>query len=391
MDISQLEKRIDWLDDERRKDKNTITQLKDRLVTLEGKLRAAEHENKALLSEMTHIKTTMGRLDRMDDALTSNRVDFTQVIAQQKLQAEQRENELKKLLRADIQALDASLADMHKTLKGLPAMRESIDAREAEEKRLAEIITNLSQAFDEIRVHSEDQTRSYRVIEDGRRQDTQRLTDLQGEVTALRKRSDEYRGQFDVFDAEFRRIESRLKEIAALEREITEAQAAFIEKHTSSEVEREKSWKSWASRFEIIETQSGEIENYLRDIEQAHLEMRRTQENIDELSKKVERRINELTEMQRLSEERFRQEWNTFKADDQKRWTNYLLSHDEQQSDITRRIDRLTERATLIEDGLQEMQDFLQEVNEISAKRLHGLLEVVRDWAVDYERLPGSL
>ncbi|MBC8331978.1 MAG: hypothetical protein H8E28_08355 [Anaerolineae bacterium] len=391
MDISQLEKRIDWLDDERRKDKNTIAQLKDRVVTLEGKLRAAEHENKTLLSEMTHIKTAMGRLDRMDDALTSNRADFTQIIAQQKQQAEQRETELKKLLRADIQVLETNLAGAQKILKELPAMRESIDSREAEEKRLAEIITNLSQSFDEIRMQSEDQTRSYRVIEDGRRQDTQRLTDLQGEVTALRKRSDEYRGRFDVFDAEFRRIESRLKEVAALEREITEAQAAFIEKHTSSEAEREKSWKSWASRFEIIESQSGEIENYLRDIEQAHLEMRRAQENIDELSKKVERRINELTEMQRLSEERFRQGWNTFKADDQKRWTNYLLSHDEQQSDISRRIDRLTERATLIEDGLQEMQDFLQEVNDFSAKRLQGLLEVVRDWAVDYERLQGTL
>ena len=34
---------------------------------------------------------------------------------------------------------------------------------------------------------------------------------------------------------------------------------------------------------------------------------------------RFERRINEITEMERLTEERFRQEWVTFKADDQKR------------------------------------------------------------------------
>ena len=391
MEASQLEKRIDWLDDERRKDKNTIAQIQDRVVMLEGKLRAAEHENKTLLSEVTHLKSVMGRLDRIDDALTSQRAEFTQTTAQQKQLAEQRETETKKLFRADLQAIEVNVADVQKTLKTLPALRENVDAREVEEKRLADMIAKLSQTLDELRVRSEDQTRSYRVIEDGRRQDTQRLADLQGEVTALRKRSDEYRGRFDVFDAEFRRIESRLKEVGTMERELIEAQAAFVENYATSEVEREKTWKIWTARFETIEAQAGELEPYLRDIEKAHLEVRRTQEGVEELTKKVERRINELTEMQRLSEERFRQEWNTFKADDQKRWTNYLLSHDEQQSDTNRRLDRIIERATLIEDGLQEMQDFLQEVNEFSGKRLHGLLEAVRAWAADYERLQGTL
>ena len=32
-----------------------------------------------------------------------------------------------------------------------------------------------------------------------------------------------------------------------------------------------------------------------------------------------------------LTEERFRQEWVNFKADDQKRWTNYTLAQEEQQ------------------------------------------------------------
>ena len=38
MELEQLAKRLQWLDDERRKDKNTIAQFEERIVSLEGDL-----------------------------------------------------------------------------------------------------------------------------------------------------------------------------------------------------------------------------------------------------------------------------------------------------------------------------------------------------------------
>ncbi len=391
MELQQLEKRIEWIDDERRKDKNTITQLRDRIITLEGKLRATEQENKALDGEVTRLKAVMGRLDRFDEALASNRAEFSQWVNQQKQQAEQRDTEVKKLLRLEVQGVESNLIEAQKLTKSIPALQENLEARELEEKRLNGLIDNLNQSLDEIRLRVEDQGRSHRVLEDGQNQDTQRLTDLQGETSALRKRSDDYRGRFEVFDAEFRRIESRLRELVAVEQERNESQTAFFSKQTSAEAEREKTWKDWSARFETIEAQATDIEDHIRSLDETLQEVKRINDVTEELNVKVERRINELTEMQRLSEERFRQEWNTFKADDQKRWTNYMLSHDEQQSDTNRRLERMTDRVTLMEDSLQELQDLLGEVSEFSWKRLQAMLEVVRDWTADHERLQGGI
>ena len=391
MELQQLEKRIEWIDDERRKDKNTITQLRDRIIALEGKLRAAEQENKALDSEVTRLKAVMGRLDRIDEALASNRTEFSQWVNQQKQQAEQRESDVKKLLRLEVQGVESNLVEAQKLTKAIPAIQENLEARELEEKRLSELISGLNQNLDEVRLRVEDQGRTYRVLEDGQNQDAQRLTDLQGEISALRKRSDEYRGKFEVFDAEFRRVESRLRELVAVEQERNEAQTAFFSKQTSAEADREKIWKDWTARFETIETQATEIEVHIQSLDETLQEVNRNNQVSEELNQKVERRINELTEMQRLSEERFRQEWNTFKADDQKRWTNYMLSHDEQQSDTNRRLERMNDRVTLMEDSLQELQDLLGEVTEFSWKRLQSMLEVVRDWTADHERLQGGL
>jgi spore coat protein CotH len=79
----------------------------------------------------------------------------------------------------------------------------------------------------------------------------------------------------------------------------------------------------------------------------------------------------------------------TFKADDQKRWTNYTLNQEEQAGEILRQFERISGRATQMEDGLQEVQDLLEQVNEQSEKQLQSLLALVHDWVGAFERTVG--
>jgi hypothetical protein len=111
----------------------------------------------------------------------------------------------------------------------------------------------------------------------------------------------------------------------------------------------------------------------------------------DELIQRVERRINEITEIQRLAEERFRQEWVTFKADDQKRWTNYTLTQEEQRNESIRGLEKLAEQVAPLEDSMQELQDSIQQLIEQIEKRLHGLLALAHEWVSEYERAEGRV
>jgi predicted nucleic acid-binding Zn-ribbon protein len=261
-----------------------------------------------------------------------------------------------------------------------------IQARVQEEQRLARLISDLQQETNDLRRNEEEQSRIYRLIEDGRRQDVKRLTDIQGELTAVRKRSDEQRGRIDVAESGIRKIETRISELLAVERDRRDAQADFLEKQALADVERDRTWKDWQARFSMIEKQSSDLESQLQILDTTHLTIKRMQDGVDDLILRVERRINEIVEMQRLAEERFRQEWTTFKADDQKRWTNYTLSQDEQRTETGRRFDRVADRVTYLEDSLQEIQDSLQQFNELTIKRLQSLLSVAHDWVSEYER-----
>src|SRR3989337_2302504 len=127
------------------------------------------------------------------------------------------------------------------------------------------------------------------------------------------------------------------------------------------------------------------MEAQLISMDETHRAVKRLKESTDELIQRVERRVNEITEVQRLAEERFRQEWVTFKADDQKRWTNYTLTQEEQTREATRGQGKLIDRLASIEDDLQEVKDIAQQLNEQVARKLQNLLALARDWVADYE------
>ena len=79
-------------------------------------------------------------------------------------------------------------------------------------------------------------------------------------------------------------------------------------------------------------------------------------------------------EMQRLAEDRFRQEWVTFKADDQKRWTSFTLSQDETHKDTRGGLAKIEERLTALEDLTQTQQDVLQQTKDANEQLFQGML-----------------
>ena len=377
MEIEQIIKRVDWLDDERRKDKNSLASLEERLASFEGRISPLTQQLKGLEGETTRISALLGRMDQIDETQLQQRIEVKQIFDDLEKQVKKREEEAEKLRRVEMRTVDATILELRKELSVIPEIKRGLQARFDEEARLGRSIDEVRARLDTIRHSEEEYTRTFRLIDDGRRQDAKRLTDLQGETTALRKNVDDHRGRMELNATAIKKLETRQNELSMLEVERREAQEKFLENQTLLQVERDRIWKDWQGRFESIEKQTADVESNLQAIDTTHRAVKRSQQALDELTVKVDRRINEMAEIQRLSEERFRQEWVTFKADDQKRWTNYTLTQEEQRGELSRQYDKLSDRVTRVEDTLQEMQDLLHQMNEQTEKRLQSLLAVV--------------
>ncbi len=389
MEIDQLVKRVQWVEDERRKEKDAVGILDNRLTALEGSIASLNQQIKSLSGEITRLATVVTRMDQYDENVLQQRQETKRALEDMDKETKKREEETEKVRRVEIKALDSNFVDIRTALEVLPKLEKTILARNEEEGRLRRLIDENREKIAEARRDDEEYNRTLRLIEDGRRQDSKRIVELQGEVAAIRKRVDDQRGQSELFSTGLRKNETRLNELAAVEEERREAMVSFMDKQNLVQVERDRVWKDWQARFDTVEKQATDIEGRLVTIDATQREVKRASGDVDELSQRVERRISEITEIQRLSEDRFRQEWVTFKADDQKRWTNFTLTQEEQRGEVGRQFEKINERVTHLEDSLQETQDLVQQANEQSEKRLQSLLALAHEWLTTYERTMG--
>ena len=386
MDLEQIVKRLEWLDDERRKDRTTIAALEKRLEASEGMLPMMQEQIKEISGEVSRVAAMLDRFDQIESSLAKTRVDITRKIESVEKQHQERDRDMDKIRRDDLESLNRAISEARKASDPIPEMKTKLNARVEEEFRLNRVIETLEQKIEENIRGDEEYRRGQTLLQEGRRQDTKRLTDLQAEVSAFRKRLEEQRGKVELFTDSVRKLELRIGEIQAAETERRQIQTAFIEKQNMANLERERAWKEWETQFEMITGQAVNLESQMQTLDTTHRAVKRAQESFEELKQRFERRLNEMTEMQRLVEERLRQEWVSFKADDQKRWTNYTLTQEEQQREMVRKLEKQNEHYVQLDDLSRDIEDTMKQMTEENQKRLQSLLELSHQWMEDFDQ-----
>jgi len=389
MEMDQLIKQVGWLDEERRKDKTKISSLEERLASFENTLPLISAQVKDLSAETIRLNNLLSRIDSFDEALDQMRMDIKIQLEAYDKSTKKREEEDEKIHIADMHSIETSIAEIRKELEPISELRRNLRAREEEEIRLNRVIEELRAKFEGTLREDEETTRSIKLMDDGRRQDSRKITDLTGEVSSMRKRLDEQSSRQELSSASIKRIETRLNELNTVELERRTAISNLIDSQNLREVERERIWKEWQARFQAIESQATDIESTLQNLDETNRSVKSSQKVLDEVSQKMERRLTEISEMQRLTEDRFRQEWATFKVDDQKRWTNYTLTTEEQRNELQRQNDKLAEKITSLEDTMQEIQDLIQQMNTHTEKTLHSILSLMHESVTTFERTIG--
>ena len=377
--FEQLEKRVEWLDNERRNDKTNLASLQNRLTMLEGENLNLRKQIKELELLITKNANLIANVEKYDNRIDRLNIDLTKQIRDVNERAELNLNEATKRTKLEIEATRKSVAEIFQFTEELEPIRTELRANKAEDTRLARLIEELKVKIQEVGRFDEDYRRSLNLLEENRRQEAKRLTDLQGEVASLRKRLEETRSRFDSFSDSFRTLDTRITELQTFEKDRKQAQSVFIEKINNSLVEKDKTFAAWEKRFAEIDKVNLNLNQQMQDLEAARQAVSKALGNVDEVTQRFERRINEVSEFQRLNDERFRQEWTSFKSDDVKRWANYMLSQEEQTRENVQQFKDLTARLQELDDLSSSLRDQLEALSRSTTSHLRSILVAYQD------------
>ena len=380
MEPEQIIKRLEWLDEERRKDKNTIAALEERVHQLEaGSIKQIQQVNEV----STDVARMMGyesNIDLLEAEISKLRIELGRSIETIEKQRVEHDREMERIRLMYVERINKTDQEIHVLQDKIEGYKKEISVIKDENLRLSRLLEEIRNDNREALRGAEEFQRNSKIIEENRRNDSKRLTDLAAEITGLRKRVDEQRSKQDVFSETLRKIDLKTAEIQNAESERKQSQIAFMEKQNTLNVERERVWKDWQTKFNDVDKRAASLDTQIQNLDSTFRAVKRSQEALDEVTQRFERRINEITEMQRLSEDRFRNEWNGFKADDQKRWATFSLTQEEQQRETNRTLQKAADRLLKLEDSVQDIQYQLQQVVTQNIKRLQSIMALMNQF-----------
>lgn len=377
--LEQLERRVEWLDNERRNDKTNLASMQNRLTVLETENTNLRKQIKELEILISQQGNQISSLDKYEGQISRLNNDLSKQIRESGERANLNLDEASKRQKLELDSLKNSLSKLYELTEQIEPLREELKISKAEDTRLSRLIEEQKARITEVSRFDEDYRRSLQMVEENRRQEAKRITEVQGEITSMRKRVDETRNRIEGLADNFRSFDTRITELQGYEKDRKEDQSRFIDTVNSSLVEKERSFKNWEGRFQELDTINTKLNTQIEALEEARLSINKSLAQADKLTQQFERRINEISEVQRLNDERFRQEWASFKSDDIKRWANYMLTYEEQNRETGQEIADLNRQIEEIKDISVRNQDAIEALNRETVRHVQMILRAYQD------------
>lgn len=381
MDLNQLTRMIEWLDEERRRDKAKIAKMEELITQQQDLIEAMTRRMNGLEGDQTSMRSMFvpaGRDNEIMDFLRGEIQQAVETSEGKRITAEREAERRNELAR---EAMMRPVRELGDRLEKLERSQEELAAARVERDRIASAMAALQQRVEDVAKRFEEPERRIAFLEEQRRQDSRRISESQTELPEIQKQIDALKPKLDLIESLALRNEKLILDLQSGDRERVETMQGFIEQQTLLAQQRDQ-------RVEAIQQAFGQYEDELRKRferfetwAEAYRQMKKIIEDFERIGERLERRINEVAEMQRLSEERFRQEWNSWNIDDQKRWKQFTLTNDEawrvhdKEFEVVRaRMNEMAAQFTPIQDSLDRVWRMTRAQVEMYRDRLPALL-----------------
>lgn len=390
MDQEQVEKRLDWLDDQVRKALETADGLQ---IRISESIKQIESHSKQLADqsdEMSRLAGLTTRIHEIDDTLQKHRKEVSRQLETAEKRRTEKETNIEAMRKADQQSIAKRIDEIAVGLKEIENINRSLDTRRDEELRISKQLSKIEKQIEKLvdkAAGNEDELRNLIRARDQHQKEAQKLSTESG---ILRKKSEELQGKVEALADSNRALDTRVTELVGAENERAEAQARWVERQDLNIVEFENEWKKWGRRFDAIELQATNFDERLAAYEEMHRALKQMRIDLGELMDRLERRITEVSEMQRLNENRMKQEWSSFQADDLKRWNTYKLTTDESWREHDRLHGKLADEIDTISKDMEHAKTQLEQISDADRQRLSELFAMMREWISEVDSRSGS-
>ena len=369
MDLTQLSQMVTWLDEEHRRDRDELAKLDQRLQGMVAEKQEQERRIQDLEGRLASTHAQLSRFTQLEQAIQQFKNEVVVMLDKQTETRLQAERETERARLSDREILARGIAELRKELPRLGRVEEELVTRHAEEQRLGEMLLAQRQTLTNLGRDLDERTRTLPYMVEQRAQDNKRIAQIQAENVELLKRTDAQASKQILVEERIQRAERDLQRVQPLLDQVRRDQQIFIEAVKVTEADRTRQMAQWEEEFaqqrEIFEKQAALMREFAARYEAAG----RAIKALEEFQSQMIREQKQVSELQRLAEERQRKELTEWQAENEQRWKKEMLRWEYTTQEQHKINQKLQDRFRPIEQSVALLQ------REVEALwRVHELL-----------------
>ena len=202
----------------------------------------------------------------------------------------------------------------------------------------------------------------------------------------MQRQIDAGRSKLDLLENLILRSEGQMREVVAAESERRDAIQAFIDSQGLHARQYEQRMETYSARFSEYDDN---MERFARRFEtwaEVFRETRALVERFERNQERLDQRFNELVEVQRIAEERLRQDWELLSSEEQRRRKQFTLANDEVWRSHDREFERFVTAIGEMRDRFPPLEDALQRIWDLERERMRRHHEYDQSLLQKYDR-----
>lgn len=387
MDMGQLTQMATWLDEEHRRDKAELIRLQQRVESQEGELHDQSRVIKDLEGRMVTMQSQLLRSAQIEAALQQLKDEVVQMFSQadERRQQERRESERVRAIERD--NVSKALNEIRRDLQRLPHINEEVALRKAEQQRLGESLLNMQQTVGALSKEVDNKVRGIPFLEDGRQQDAKRIAQLQQESLEALKRTEQQGSRLQMLEDAIPRQERQTTELKELVAQLRVSQRDFVEGQLLETEQLKRRMGEWAETLEVQAKKMDEHTTRMQQMTEAFREDRQVVANVERFQEQIKRDQTQVTELQRLGEERQKRQLAEWQDENEKRWRKELLRWDHQWAEQDKHNKKVAEQFLAAETRLAQHRVELDGTSKFLEAQISYQTQESRRWLGEMTRL----
>jgi len=310
MDLTQAMQTLKWMDEERIKDKASIAALQERIQNQEQQLAQQAAQIQELQTSLAGVQGVLSKVTEFGQMVSGYKTELILQMDNRDQTRRKEQAESERLRRIEYEGLTTHLSRLEKDLRILPHYAEDINTIRVEGQRLSESLQATEVDVADISKRLEEPVRAVTYLEQQRRADNRRITELEQDASFVRQKIDALDKKFPLLEESIQKQRVRID--AAVEE--TKKYEQPIEELRISDFQREQKMNQYLDQGEQVAKELGRVRTQTQGFIEQQQEVKRAMSALEKFRGRIERRQDEMAERQRLTEEQTQRRWEEWQA-----------------------------------------------------------------------------